>query len=205
MSQSITLAIVIITVIVSLVSFNNAKVINDLSMWPVMIDNRKQYYRFLTSGFVHGDFMHLAFNMFTLYSFGAVVESYIFVTPLGYIAFYLLALIVSDIPSYLKHKQDYGYRSIGASGAVSAVLFACILLSPWANIRLMGIIKIPFLVYAVLWIVYSLYARRRNMDNINHDAHLFGALFGVVAAIVVRPELVQIFLEELMHPNFNLN
>ena len=127
--MSITLGIIIITAIVSLTSFNNAKAIDDLSMWPLMIKTKKQYYRFVTSGFVHGDFMHLLFNMFTLYFFGEALEGFggqghLLFSPLVLIAFYISALIVSDIPSYIKHRRSYAYRSIGASGAVSAFLFA---------------------------------------------------------------------------------
>ena len=198
--MSLTLAIIIITCIVSITSFTRPNAIDDLSMWPMMIDNKKQYYRFITSGFVHGDWQHLIFNMFTLYFFGPVIEQLF--PPVTFILFYVLGLIVSDVPSYLKHRRSYGYRSIGASGAVSAVIFATILLDPWNVIRLYGIIKVWAILYAVLYIIYCVYAGRRGKDNINHDAHLWGALYGVVFTIIYTPSIVQYFLGQLMHPPF---
>jgi membrane associated rhomboid family serine protease len=202
MTFTITLCIIIITALVSLTSFSNPKAINDLSMWPVMIDNRRQYYRFITSGFIHGDFMHLLFNMFTLYFFGPIVEKYLFPGPVLFIGFYLCALVVSDLPSYFKHRKDYNYMSIGASGAVSAVLFASILINPWGTIVLY-FFKMPAIVFAVLYVIYSVYAGKRRMDNINHDAHLGGALFGVVASLAFHPDLLTYFIQQLAHPSFD--
>jgi membrane associated rhomboid family serine protease len=199
--MSISLAIIIITCIVSFTSFNRPRAIDDLSMWPMMIDSKKQYYRFITSGFIHGDFMHLLFNMFTLYFFGPLVEQQLF-PPLYFIGFYLLGLILSDLPSYFKHRRSYGYRSIGASGAISAIVFASVLLDPWAKIGIFGIIPIPAILYAVLYVVYCVYAGRRGGDNINHDAHLWGGLFGIVFSIVLYPSLLSYFLQQLMHPRF---
>jgi len=216
--MSTTIAIIIITAIVSFTSFNSPKAINDLSMWPVMIDGKKQYYRFITSGFIHGDYMHLIFNMFTLYFFGPIVErslipliahvspadpsSFNLIVSLYYIGFYLLALIASDLPSYFKHRRDYGFRSIGASGAVSAIIFASILLDPWMSIGIMGIIPVPAIIYAVLYVVYCIYAGRRGGDNINHDAHLWGGLFGFAFSLILCPPLFKFFLDQLAHPRF---
>jgi membrane associated rhomboid family serine protease len=202
MTFTITYGIIIITAIVSLTSFNNPKAINDLSMWPVMIDTRNQYYRFITSGFVHADFMHLLFNMFTLFFFGPLVEKTLFPGPVLFIGFYVCALIVSGLPSYFKHRKDYNYMSIGASGAVSAVLFSYILLAPWGSI-FVYFIKLPAIIYAVLYVFYSIYAGKRRMDNINHDAHLGGALFGVIASLALHPNLLPYFLDQLFHPVFD--
>jgi membrane associated rhomboid family serine protease len=198
--MSLTLAIIIITCIVSITSFTRPNAIDDLSMWPMMIDNKKQYYRFITSGFVHGDWQHLIFNMFTLYFFGPVIEQLF--PPVYFVLFYVLGLIVSDIPSYLKHRRAYGYRAIGASGAISAVVFASILLDPWGKIGIFGIIPVPAILYAVLYIVYCVYAGRRGGDNINHDAHLWGGLYGVIFTIIYAPSIFQYFLQNLMNPRF---
>jgi membrane associated rhomboid family serine protease len=151
--------------------------------------------------------MHLAFNMFTLYFFGRVMEVY-YMGRLGlqhyyFFILYIGALIFSVLPTYLKQKNNYEYRSLGASGAVSAVLFAFILLDPWQTI-LVFFIPLPAIIYAVLFLVYSMYMSRKGADHINHDAHFYGALFGVVFTIAVRPHVVNIFMNELSHPHFNM-
>ncbi|TDW96775.1 rhomboid family intramembrane serine protease [Dinghuibacter silviterrae] len=198
--MTITIGIIILTALISLTSFSNPKAIDDLSMWPVKIDQKKQYYRFITSGFIHGDLMHLFFNMFTLYFFGtALEETGVFSAPV-LILFYLTAIVVSDIPSYIKHRRSYGYRSIGASGAVSAFLFATILFDPWMKIGIFGIIPVPGILYAVLYTAYCVYSSRRRADNINHDAHLWGGLYGWVFVIILVRGVVPFFLNQLMHP-----
>ncbi|PWT78483.1 MAG: rhomboid family intramembrane serine protease [Bacteroidetes bacterium] len=202
-----TIVIIVITCIVSFIGFNNAKVIDDLIFWPPGITNRRQYYRFITCGLIHADYIHLAFNMLTLFFFGKFMEQY-YLAILGlpqyyYIALYIGALAVSNIPSYFKHKNDYNYRSLGASGAVSAVLFAFILLKPWVTIYVF-FIPVPAIIYAVIFLAYSVYMSRRGGDYINHDAHFYGALFGIIFTIIARPEVVGNFLTELSHPHFNL-
>jgi membrane associated rhomboid family serine protease len=150
--------------------------------------------------------MHLAFNMITLYFFGRVMEVY-YMGILGlpkyyYLALYVGALIVSNLPTYLKHRDDYDYRSLGASGAVSAVLFAFVLLRPWTTIMVF-IIPVPAIIYAGLFLGYSVYMGRRGGGNVNHDAHFWGALFGVLFTIIVRPSVISIFLNELSQPRFD--
>lgn len=200
MTFTITTAIIAITCLVSLASFNSHRAVDALSLWPARIRERREYYRFITSGFVHGDIAHLAFNMFTLYFFGKIAEQMF--PPMYYIGFYLAALIVSDIPSYFKHRYTYGYRSIGASGAVSAIVFASVLPDPWATFGIFGIIPMPAVVYAFLYITYCIYASRRNIGNINHDAHLWGGLFGWVFTLLIYPFYFQYFLRQLAHPHF---
>jgi membrane associated rhomboid family serine protease len=203
---SITTIIIVLTSITSFLAFNNTRLMNALIFWPPAVSMRNQYYRFISCGFVHADIMHLAFNMITLYFFGRVLEVY-YMGDLGlqqyyYVILYFSALVVANIPSYLKHRDDYNYRSLGASGAVCAVLFAFILLRPWAPIVLF-VIKMPAIVYALLFLGYSIYMSRRGGDNINHDAHLWGALFGILFTIAVRPSVIGSFLNELSQPRFN--
>jgi membrane associated rhomboid family serine protease len=203
---SITTIIIVLTSIISFLAFNNSRLMNALIFWPPAVSMRHQYYRFVTCGFVHADIMHLAFNMFTLYFFGKALELY-YMGDLGlqhfyYPVLYFTALIVANIPSYLKHQDDYGYRSLGASGAVCAVLFAFILLRPWAPIILF-VIKMPAIVYALLFLGYSIYMSRRGGDNVNHDAHLWGALFGILFTIAVHPSVIGSFLNELSQPRFD--
>jgi membrane associated rhomboid family serine protease len=166
---------------------------------------RHQYYRFITCGFIHADLMHLAFNMFTLYFFGRALENY-YMGILGlqhyyFTILYLTALIVGNIPSYLKQRDNYNYRSLGASGAVCAVMFAFIMISPWDKL-LVVVIPMPAILYALLFLGYTIYMSRRGGDNVNHDAHLWGAIYGVVFTIVAHPGIVASFLNELSQPRF---
>jgi len=202
---TVTYSILILTVLISITAFNNPRIMDDLIFWPPAINIRHQYYRFLTCGLIHADFLHLLFNMVTLYFFGRGLEVY-YAGQLGlqsywYPLLYVSAVIVANIPSYIKRKDDYNYRSLGASGGVCAVLFAFILLRPWDEIRLY-FIPMPALVYAVLFLAYSIYMSKRGGDNVNHDAHLWGALYGILFTIVLRPEVMSDFLNNLKHPHF---
>jgi membrane associated rhomboid family serine protease len=207
MSQSITVIILVLTSIVSFLSFNNSRLMEALIFWPPAISMKHQYYRFVTCGFIHADIAHLAFNMITLYFFGRGLELY-YMGRLGlhdyyFTILYITAIIVANIPSYLKQRDNFNYRSLGASGGVCAVLFAFILISPWETLRFFGRIPIPAIVYAVLFLGYTIYMSRRGGDNVNHDAHLWGAIYGVVFTIIAHPAVVGIFLNELSHPRFD--
>jgi len=201
----ITLTIIIVTCVITLAGFKNGKVVDELIFWPPAISKKHQYYRFITCGLIHADYMHLIFNMLTLYFFGTFMEAH-YQGELGlqkwyYLALYIGALIVSNIPTYLKHRNDYNYRSLGASGAVSAVLFAFILLYPWQRIVVL-VFPVPAIVYGVLFLVYSAYMSRKGGDNVNHDAHFYGALFGILFTIAVSPDVAGDFWNKLIHPRF---
>jgi membrane associated rhomboid family serine protease len=203
--SNITLYIIIITGLISITGFRNGKLVDELIFWPPAINKKYQYYRFITCGLIHADYMHLIFNMVTLYFFGSIMEIY-YQGQLGlqkwyYLALYIGALIVSNIPTYIKHRNDYNYRSLGASGAVSAVLFAFILLKPWQQIIVL-VFPVPAILYGGLFLVYSVYMSKKGGSNVNHDAHFYGALFGILFTIAVRPDVVDIFLNELRHPHF---
>jgi membrane associated rhomboid family serine protease len=205
--HSITMIILVLTTVVSFVSFNNARLMDALIFWPPAISMRRQYYRFLSCGFIHADLMHLAFNMFTLYFFGRGLELF-YMGRLGlqhyyFTLLYLSAIVVANIPSYIKQHDNYNYRSLGASGGVCAVLFAFILIDPWETLQLFFSIDVPAIVYAVLFLAYTIYMSRRGGDNVNHDAHLWGAIYGIVFTIIARPSVVNTFLNELAHPRFN--
>lgn len=190
-----------LTVIVSWVAFERPKLLDRLTLWPPAIDRKHEYDRLVTYGFVHADWMHLLFNMITLYFFGPLAERYYaeYMGPLAYPLFYLSALVVAILPTYLRHRRDAHYRSLGASGAVAAVLFTFVLLSPWSIIYVF-VIPCPAIVFGVLYLGYSVWADRRGHGNVNHAAHFWGALYGVVFAIVAEPRVVPSFLEKLASP-----
>jgi len=192
MEITTTLIIVATTCLVSITAFNNHKIIDDFIFYPPAVTKRKQWYRFFSCGLIHADWTHLIFNMLALYMFGGAVEDQ-FVAIFGktgkalYLLMYILALGVSLIPTFVKHKDDYHYRSLGASGAVSAVIFAGLLLAPYTEVGLIFIpfVRIPGFVFAPLYIIISIALQRRGADNINHSAHIFGALFGLGFVIIL--------------------
>jgi len=202
---SYTVIIVVITSIISFIAFSNLKLMDTFIFWPPAVSMRHQYWRFITCGFIHADFMHLLFNMFTLYFFGKGLE-FLYAGELGlqhyyFLILYFLALIFSNIPTYLKRKDDYNYRSLGASGAVCAVVFASILIRPWATILLYGI-PMYSIIYALLFMGFSVYMSRRGGDNVNHDAHIWGAVFGIVFTLLVDHETFGNFINAMRHPPF---
>ena len=195
MEISITLILVIITSLVSIGAFSNQKLMNDLIFYPPAVQ-RGQWYRFFSCGFIHADFGHLIFNMLVLFLFGAGQNNsgveFWFVAIFGdkgkwiYLLMYLLALAVCLLPTYSKNKDNYHYRSLGASGAVSAVVFAKILFEPLNGIGLFFIpIYIAGFLFGIIYLLVSNWMDKRGGDHINHSAHIFGALFGVGFTIVV--------------------
>lgn len=187
---TITLAIVALTCIISFTAFSNEKITNDLIFYPPAITNHNQWYRFISCGFIHADIMHLAFNMYSFYLFGDMVER-AFEAIFGsmgkalYIILYIVALVVCLLPTYFQNKNNYHYRSLGASGAVSAVIFAGIFLNPTMG---MGIFPIPFhipgFIFGPLYLLLSAYMAKKGHGNINHSAHIWGAVFGIVFLII---------------------
>lgn len=206
--DSITVIIVVISVAASLYAWNKPEILQKWIFNPYTVRSRKEYWRFITSGFIHQDYMHLFFNMFTLYFFGSVIEQYyaaVFGPTAGviyYVVLYLVAIVVSDVTTYVKHRNDPSYNSLGASGGVAAVVFSAIMFDPTSNIYLFAIIPIPGFILGALFIIYSYQRSRQMRDRINHDAHLFGALFGVVFTIVLEPNVVGHFINEIS--NFSL-
>lgn len=203
MESPITYLLIAITCVVSWIAFNNRKLADRLILWPPAIDKQKQYDRLVTYGFIHADLMHLIFNMITLFFFGRQIE--VLMTGLVgvwvYPLFYLSALVVSILPTYLKNQHNPNYLSLGASGAVSAVLFAFILVAPWQRIFVL-FIPLPAIVFAVLYVAYSIWMDRRGGDRINHSAHLAGAAYGVIFFVIMRPQVLQHFLRQLQNPSF---
>lgn len=205
MSGIVTLVLVGVTVLVSWQAWSRPRLLERLILWPPAVDRYRQYDRLLTHGFIHADGMHLIFNMITLYSFGQSMERYFAakIGLLGYLVFYLSAIVIAILPTYSRHRHDTHYRSLGASGAVSAVLFAHILLAPWSGVMLFLIpIPVPGFVFAALYVGYSIWMDKRGGDNINHSAHLWGAAYGVMFMLMLEPTLAGGFLRRLAQPSF---
>ena len=198
---TVTQIIVIITCLVSIPAFNRETIKENLLFWPYEINKRNQYYRFVSCGLIHADSMHLIFNMVSLYSFGVAIESFLFPvifnqnTSILYVTLYVLGIIFSCIPDYFKYRETYGYRALGASGAVSAVIFSAILLEPTMPLRFFFIpVDIPGYVFGLGFLGLSAYMSRRGGDNIGHNAHFWGGIFGLVFT----------FLAALSFTNINL-
>lgn len=199
--MSFTLVIIAITVLVSWRSFSDQRLLARLILWPPAVQRNRQYDRLLTYGFVHADWMHLLFNMITFWSFGSAVEREFSasITPLGFVLFYLSAIVVSILPTFIKHQRDPNYRSLGASGGVSAVLFAAILFDPWTKLIIFPIpVPIPAFLFAVLYVGYSIWMDRRGGGNVNHSAHLWGAAYGVLFTVLLQPAILGHFSRSLL-------
>lgn len=194
--MSVTIIIIAITVIVSLIAFNNREIFRRLAFNAYDIKHYKNSYRFLSYALIHADWIHLFINMMVLYSFGRVVEEYYAMLfgakgILYFILLYVGGTALSTLPSYGKHKDDYTYTAVGASGAVSAVVFAFILFDPLGKLTLFPIpIGIPAIIFGVMYLLYSAYMGKKNIDNVGHDAHFWGAVFGFVFTIILKPELI---------------
>jgi membrane associated rhomboid family serine protease len=201
--MTVTYIVIAVTVLVSVIAMNSPAFFDRLKFNAYDVKHSNQWYRFFTYGFLHAGWIHLFINMIVLYSFGGIVEK-MFRFHFGekYLLYYLLlyagGLILSIIPAFGKHKNDVFYNSVGASGAVSAVLFSSILLYPAGKIFLFFIpIGIPAPLFGLLYIIYEAYMSRRAKDNIGHDAHLWGAIYGVIFTIALKPSLVISFLQQL--------
>ncbi len=199
----ITYLIIFITAVVSVFALNNEELFAKLKFNAYDAKHANHWYRFFTYGFVHAGYVHLFINMLVLYSFGVIVETYFnlyFPGKAGfyYILLYLGGLILAIIPAFGKHKNDVFYNAVGASGAVAAVVFASIILYPTGEIFLFFIpVPIPAPIFGILYVAYEYYMAKRGGDNIGHDAHLWGAIFGVIFTLALKPGLALIFLQQL--------
>jgi len=199
--MSITIAILILTALVSYQGLNNYEIINKLKHHPYREHNSGEYYRLLSSGFVHGSLNHLLINGFVLYMFGEYIEKVFrqLYGGLGTIAFlglYLSAIVVGSLPSFFKHKNNHNYSAVGASGATSALVLIYCLLNPWGWFIYP---PVPAIIFAVGYLWYSSWADRTNKaDGIGHSAHLFGALWGITFIVLTKPIILKVFFEEFM-------
>ncbi|MGC9342464.1 MAG: rhomboid family intramembrane serine protease [Bacteroidales bacterium] len=201
----ITILIVISTAIISIVSFQRSDLFSKLAFEPFLIQEKKQYFRFITHSFVHADWIHLIVNMLVFFSFGNYVESQlgsiqgsssVFSGGIIFVLLYFGGTVIASLPTYFKHKNNPNYVSVGASGAVSAVLFTSIFLAPLEKVYFYGILPVPGIIFGGLYLIYSSYMARKGNDNINHDAHFWGAVYGFIFPILVEPSLLKNFFNQ---------
>ncbi|MDL2209028.1 rhomboid family intramembrane serine protease [Parabacteroides sp. OttesenSCG-928-O15] len=193
----ITYILIGITLLVSFNCFSNRNWLMKLAFIPYRTVKNHEWYRLITHGFVHADSMHLLVNMFTFWSFGTYIEkyfSYMGMGPMAYIGLYFGGMIVASIFDVVKQRNNPNFISVGASGAVSAVLFSSILFDPFGKILLFAILPIPGILFGVLYLVYCQYMAKKGGDHINHNAHSYGAVFGFIYPILLNPMLLKGFL-----------
>jgi membrane associated rhomboid family serine protease len=199
-----TIIIIVVTVLISLAAFNSEEVYSKLILWPRVMDNPMEYYRLLSSGFIHADWGHLLFNMYAFYTFGSNVEmifGYIGRDQFLYLVLYLSGIIIASLPSFLNHRNDRSCRSLGASGGVASIIFFSIYFFPFSRIGLIIIpgISIPSIIFGVIYLAYEAYMARRGAGNVNHSAHFWGSAYGLIFAFLIDPSHGRIFMESLKH------
>ena len=201
--MSLTVIIIAITGVISVLAFNNAELMHRFILNPYTIHRRKEWWRMLTSGFLHADFGHLFFNMFSLYLFGEGIEEYFQYVfgaqaPIYYILLYVLGIIVANLPDTFSKKDQSNYNALGASGGVSSVVFAYIMFNPTTK---MGFIPLPPIIpawiFGILYLLYSRYMSQRQYDNVGHTAHIWGALWGIIFVCATYPPVIQLFIQQI--------
>lgn len=202
--MSFTLLIILFTAITSVIAFSNHELLDKLKFNAYSIKHSRQWYRFVSHGLVHADWIHLLINMLVLYSFGNNIVEPLFKQLFGdlgvfyYLFLYVTAIAIASVRSYEKYKDNVYYNAVGASGAVSAVLFSSIILYPTGKIMLFLIpIPIPAPIFGILYLVYSAYMAKKSRDNVGHDAHFWGAVYGVVLTILFKPALFFYFIHHI--------
>lgn len=202
--MSVTLLIILFTAITSVIAFSNAELMEKLKFNAYSIKHNRQWYRFVSHGLVHADWLHLLINMLVLYSFGNNIVEPLFrqlFAELGifyYLFLYITAIAIASLRSYERYKNNVYYNAVGASGAVSAILFSSIILYPTGKIMLFLIpIPIPAPIFGILYLIYSAYMAKKSKDNIGHDAHFWGAVYGVVLTILYKPALFFYFIHQI--------
>ncbi|WP_240509427.1 rhomboid family intramembrane serine protease [Geofilum rhodophaeum] len=201
--MTVYLIVIIVIVLISMAAFSSPALMARYQLNPWSVVHRKEYVRILSHAFLHVDWMHLLINAFVLFSFSRAVVFYFGHYLPGnadvlYLVLFLTAIPMSALYSVVKHRNNPHYNAVGASGAVSAVLFASIFFDPYNPVLLFAIIPIPGIIFGVLYLVYSAYMGRKQIDNIGHDAHFFGAVYGFIFPILYEPKLLLRFFEQLL-------
>jgi membrane associated rhomboid family serine protease len=200
--MSVNIIIIFSIAAVSFLGFSNQTLFLKFLFKPNSILKDKEWYRFISSAWLHADYMHLFVNLFVLYSFGNFLEYFLNMyyeeqSSVLYLFLFLGSTVVSHIPSYVKHKSNINYQAVGASGGVSGILFAYILINPLSMLELYLFIPIPAIVFGILYLWYSYYMSKKNIDNIGHEAHIYGALGGMILITIIKPGIWVSFFNQL--------
>lgn len=202
--MSITIIIVLITGFISYQGFNNRSFFDSFKHSPYIENQAGEYYRMLSSGFLHGSWTHLIINLYVLYEFGSFVEN-AFIAKYGqmagslvYLLFYLSALIAADIPTFNKQKDNPSFSSIGASGAVSSILFVYIFFQPWAVLLIYFILPMPAILAGIAYLIYTTWAAKNSNDNIDHSAHFSGAIYGLIMSGLLFHQRIPGFFQDII-------
>lgn len=200
---SITIIIIIVTAAVSIPAFNNSKLFYKLDFTPYIIERNKEWHRFLSHALLHADWMHLIVNMLVLFFFGGITQNYFeaYAGTTGtfyFVLLYIGGIMFAILPTYKKQKDNPNYHSVGASGAVSSVLFSSVIFSPGTSICLYGLLCFPGIVWAIIYLVYSYIQGKKSGDYVNHDAHFWGAIFGVGFTFLTVPKSFPVFIDQIL-------
>ena len=187
--------IFLVTIVISVLAFSSESMLGKLMLHPYSVYRGQKVYTIITSGFIHKDWTHLIFNMVSYFFFAFRLETYLGHWQFGLL--YMASLVFSDMSSIVKHKDDYWYHSLGASGAISAVIFSGILFDPRSSMYIMFLpIPIASWLFGILYLVYCWYASKQSHDAINHDAHFFGAISGIFITIILYHQIIPHFLQQ---------
>lgn len=200
-----TTGIIIITVLVSIAGFQNRSLLAKLMFNAYLVKHSNEWFRVVTHAFVHGGWMHLLVNMWVLWIFGGLVEKHYMLEKgnlgiAGYLALYLGGILFSTLPSYNKHQNNFNYNAVGASGAVAAVLFSAIYFRPTMDLYLMFIpIPIPAVIFGIGYLALEWYLDKNSADNVAHDAHFWGAAFGISYSMLLIPSQFSRFVDDILY------
>lgn len=198
--MSATIILIVITCVVSYIAFQNQKLQYRLMLYPVVMRSPREAYRLISSGFVHADIMHLAFNMISFFFFGRFMEE-----KIGselFVMLYLSGILVANLPAYYKQMHNPNYAALGASGGVAAIIFAAIYIEPWKKLGVFLVIPMWAIVFAVLYLVYSFIMSRKKDQQIGHDAHFWGSVYGLLFMIIIDDTHGAGFIGRLLNPEF---
>lgn len=199
-----TLLIILFTALVSIQAFSHFALFDRLRHYPIRESHQREWYRLLTAGFLHADWPHLAVNMFVLYNFGELIERHVIHLHgpakgrLLFLVLYLLNIVLANLPTAFRHRDDPAFSSLGASGAVSGMVFIFILLQPWAMLYFFFIVPVPAILAGIGYLAYSSWAANHGHGRIDHSAHFAGALAGMAMMILLDHELVSHFITRLI-------
>lgn len=203
----ITLIIIILTSLISIVAFRRRELFYKLDLNPSGVVHRGEYYRIFSHALLHADYVHLGINMLVLYFFGSHIEQVfsqleetgiIFSGAFFYVLLYVASVALASVSTVTRYRNQENYSAVGASGAVSAIVFTYIFFGPLEKIYFYMVLPIPGILFGVLYLVYSSYMGRRSRDNINHSAHFWGAVVGFVFPILLEPRLFLVFIDKLL-------